>query len=391
MTPVKVALIGLGNMGQLHAKWLMRSEAFDLVAVADVDPARSALIASDGIRHFTSGRSLLRSKSLASEIEAVLIATPHYDHTSLGAMALKKGLHVLVEKPISVDKRDALRLINAHDPTKQIFAAMFNQRVHPAYGFLKSALDEETYGALRRFSWTITDWFRSQRYFDSGGWRATWRGEGGGVLLNQSPHQLDLLTWLFGMPSAVFASCGFGRWHAINVDDEVHAVLEYPSGVTGSFITSTGEAPGRNTLEIVCDHATLTLDLGQPLVVRRNAQSISQSITSNNPFEKPDCETEYKHFEGDGGQHRTILENFARAIRGEEPLIAPAIEGLASVELANAMLLSGGTRTRVILPLDDGRYRRWLNDQKRRESPKELSLNGKGTSEVSDLSGSFGS
>ena len=171
----------------------------------------------------------------------------------------------------------------------------------------------------------------------------------------------------------------------------MHAVLEYPSGVTGSFITSTGEAPGRNTLEIVCDQATLTLDLGQPLVIRRNAQSISQSITSNNPFEKPDYETEYKHFEGDGGQHRTILENFARAIRGEEPLIAPATEGLASVELANAMLLSGGTRTRVILPLDDGRYRRWLSDQKRKESPKGLSLNGKGSSEVSDLSGSFGS
>ena len=251
MEPINIAVIGLGNMGLLHSKWLKRSDRYRLIAVADVDESRTASVAEEGIQAFSSGSALLRSKAMRSSLEAVLIATPHYDHTVLGIKALNQGFNVLIEKPISVDKRDAERLLTAHAGTNLVFGAMFNQRVHPAYRYLKDVLQAETFGALRRFSWTITDWFRSQRYFDSGGWRATWSGEGGGVLLNQSPHQLDLLTWLFGSPNAVFAECGFGRWHAINVEDEVHAILKYDHGVTGSFITSTGEAPGRNTLDIV--------------------------------------------------------------------------------------------------------------------------------------------
>ena len=212
-----------------------RSDRYRLIAVADVDESRTASVTEEGIQAFSSGSALLRSKAMRSSLEAVLIATPHYDHTVLGIKALNQGFNVLIEKPISVDKHDAERLLTAHAGTNLVFGAMFNQRVHPAYRYLKDVLQQETFGALRRFSWTITDWFRSQRYFDSGGWRATWSGEGGGVLLNQSPHQLDLLTWLFGSPSAVFAECGFGRWHAINVEDEVHAILKYDRGVTGSL------------------------------------------------------------------------------------------------------------------------------------------------------------
>ena len=209
MEPINIAVIGLGNMGLLHSKWLKRSDRYRLIAVADVDESRTASVAEEGIRVFSSGSALLRSKAMRSSLEAVLIATPHYDHTVLGIKALNQGLNVLIEKPISVDKRDAERLLTAHAGTGLVFGAMFNQRVHPAYRYLKDVLQAETFGALRRFSWTITDWFRSQRYFDSGGWRATWSGEGGGVLLNQSPHQLDLLTWLFRSPNAVFAECGF--------------------------------------------------------------------------------------------------------------------------------------------------------------------------------------
>lgn len=390
MEPINIAVIGLGNMGLLHSKWLKRSDRYRLIAVADVDESRTASVTEGGIQAFSSGSALLRSKAMRSSLEAVLIATPHYDHTILGIKALNQGFNVLIEKPISVDKRDAERLLTAHAGTNLVFGAMFNQRVHPAYRYLKDVLQQETFGALRRFSWTITDWFRSQRYFDSGGWRATWSGEGGGVLLNQSPHQLDLLTWLFGSPNTVFAECGFGRWHAINVEDEVNAILKYDHGVTGSFITSTGEAPGRNTLDIVCDRATLTFEMGAPLRIQRNALSITESIAKNGPFEKPAVEIEEISFEGDGGQHRTILENFAQAVRGEASLIAPGVEGVSSVELANAMLLSGGLGQVVQLPLDAGRYRRWLNAQKRSEKQKvktgKIDLGGS----VTDLSGSFG-
>ena len=390
MEPINIGVIGLGNMGLLHSEWLKRSDRFRLIAVADVDEERTASVAEEGIRAFSSGSTLLRSKAMRSSLEAVLIATPHYDHTVLGIKALNLGFNVLIEKPISVDKRDAERLLAAFTGTDLVFGAMFNQRVHPAYRYLKEVLQAETFGALRRFSWTITDWFRSQRYFDSGGWRATWSGEGGGVLLNQAPHQLDLLTWLFGSPNAVFAECGFGRWHNIDVEDEVHAVLKYDQGVTGSFITSTGEAPGHNILDVVCDRATLTFEMGAPLRIQRNALSITESIENNRPFEKPAVKIEEISFEGDGGQHRTILDNFAQAVRGEEPLIAPGVEGISSVELANAMLLSGGSGQVVQLPLDAGRYRRWLNGQKRSE--KQSLRKGKNPhgGSVTDLSGSFG-
>ena len=390
MEPINIAVIGLGNMGLLHSKWLKRSDRYRLIAVADVDESRTASVTEEGIQAFSSGSALLRSKAMRSSLEAVLIATPHYDHTILGIKALNQGFNVLIEKPISVDKRDAERLLTAHAGTNLVFGAMFNQRVHPAYRYLKDVLQQETFGALRRFSWTITDWFRSQRYFDSGGWRATWSGEGGGVLLNQSPHQLDLLTWLFGSPNTVFAECGFGRWHAINVEDEVNAILKYDHGVTGSFITSTGEAPGRNTLDIVCDRATLTFEMGAPLRIQRNALSITESIAKNGPFEKPAVEIEEISFEGDGGQHRTILENFAQAVRGEASLIAPGVEGVSSVELANAMLLSGGLGQVVQLPLDAGRYRRWLNGQKRSEKQKVKTGKTATSGTVTDLSGSFG-
>ena len=175
MEPINIAVIGLGNMGLLHSKWLKRSDRYRLIAVADVDESRTASVAEEGIQAFSSGSALLRSKAMRSSLEAVLIATPHYDHTVLGIRALNQGFNVLIEKPISVDKRDAERLLTAHAGTGLVFGAMFNQRVHLAYRYLKDVLQAETFGALRRFSWTITDWFRSQRYFDSGGWRATGR------------------------------------------------------------------------------------------------------------------------------------------------------------------------------------------------------------------------
>ncbi|MGA0332765.1 MAG: Gfo/Idh/MocA family protein [Kiritimatiellia bacterium] len=232
---VGVGIIGIGNMGRGHCKNIIDGKipGLELAAIADLLPEKADLF--PGATYFESGQELIAS----GKVEAVIIATPHYDHTTLGIAALQAGLHVLVEKPISVHKADCERLIAAHTDKKQVFAAMFNQRTDPRYVKLKKMITSGEFGKINRVQWTITDWFRSEFYYASGGWRATWKGEGGGVLLNQCPHQLDLWQWLFGLPSSVRAHLELGRFHDIEVEDDVTAYLRYPDGMSGVFITTS--------------------------------------------------------------------------------------------------------------------------------------------------------
>ncbi len=247
MKKVRLGIIGVGGMGLYHARYLLdgKVDRCELTAVCDVDPARLQQFDKHaGIKQFTDSRTLIRS----GKVDAVLIATPHYSHTTIGIDAFKNGLHVLVEKPISVHKADCERLIAAHTDKKLVFAAMFMLRTSPLYKNVKRLLDDGEVGRLTRVSWLVTSWFRTETYYASGGWRATWKGEGGGVLLNQCPHNLDLLQWFCGMPSRVRGFCSFGKYHDIEVEDEVTAYLEYPNGATGVFVTTTGEAPGTDRL-----------------------------------------------------------------------------------------------------------------------------------------------
>ena len=251
MKQVRIGIIGIGGMGGSHAHQILdgKIKGGKLVAVCDIDERQFKKFEGKELKTFTSSAEMIRS----GEVDAVIVATPHYAHTTIGADALKQGLHLLVEKPISVHKADCEKLIAAYDARpkkKQIFAAMFNQRTDPRYRKVKELIDRGEIGELTRVNWIITDWFRTQSYYDGGGWRATWGGEGGGVLINQCPHQLDLLQWLCGKPSSIRAFCGIGKRHHIEVEDEVTAYLEYDNGATGVFITSTGEAPGTNRLEI---------------------------------------------------------------------------------------------------------------------------------------------
>jgi len=352
--PLKLGIIGLGNMGNLHCRLLENIPTIELGAICDADGTRLDKAAKRyGVAAFDAPEALLEAKAC----EAVLVATPHYSHTPIGIAALKAGYHVLMEKPISVHKADAERLLRAHRAPTQVFAAMFNQRTNPAYRKIRSMIERGELGEIRRIQWTITDWFRSQAYYDSGGWRATWGGEGGGVLLNQCPHQLDLWQWLFGMPATVRAFVHLGKHHHIEVEDEVTAYLEYPNGATGVFTTTTGEAPGTNRLEVAGDRGLLVYDANdRHMTFTRNAKTVTQAIAENRGFEKPEAET-VKLRVGDGGrQHAEILENFAAAVRGREDLIAPAAEGIHSVELANAMLLSGWLGQPVALPMSARRY-----------------------------------
>jgi predicted dehydrogenase len=364
---VKLALIGVGNIGNLHLQNIQQLDRVELAAVCDIIPERAKAAAEKwGCPAYTDAQTLLDDHVC----DAVLIATPHYAHTTLGIAALEAGYHVLVEKPISVHKADCERLIAAHERAAHeraahgdeglVFAAMFNQRTDPHYQKIKQMVENGELGRFLRISWIITDWFRTETYYASGGWRATWAGEGGGVLLNQCPHNLDLLQWMCGMPTRVRGFCGIGKRHAIEVEDEVTAYLEFPDGCTGIFVTSTGEAPGTNRFEIAGDRGKLVLEDGTITFTRNETPATEFLQTSPAAFAKPEVETVTFPIEGTGGQHAEILENFADAILTGQALIAPAEEGIRSVELANAMLYSSLTGQPVDLPLDGEAFEREL-------------------------------
>ena len=353
MQPVRIAVIGVGNMGTFHLVNIAKQPLVQLTAVCDIVPERAQSAAEQyNCQAFADSQALLEAKVC----DAVLIATPHYAHTTIGIAAMQAGYHVLVEKPISVHKADCERLIAAHQDKGVVFAAMFNQRTDPHYIKIRQLVQDGELGKLERISWIITDWFRSQAYYDSGGWRATWKGEGGGVLLNQCPHNLDLLQWICGMPQRIHGFCGLGVWHNIEVEDQVTAYLEYPDHCSGVFIASTGEAPGTNRLEIAGERGKLVFE-GGVITFMRNAES-ARKFCQESPalFAKPEKEMLTVEADGSGGQHMAVLENFANAILNGETLIAPAEEGIHSVELANAMLYSSFTGKAVDVPMDSAAY-----------------------------------
>jgi len=356
MKKLRLGIIGAGVMGRAHARTLLAGNVprCELAAVADSDPA--ALAEFPETPAYTTSTELIQS----GKVDAVLVATPHYAHTTVGIEALEAGLHVLVEKPISVHKADCEKLIAAHRSKKQVFAAMFNQRTDPYYLKLRSLIQSGQLGEIRRINWIITNWFRTYAYYASGGWRATWAGEGGGVLLNQCPHQLDLWQWLFGMPKRLRAFCQIARYHDIEVEDDVTAYLEYANGATGVFITSTGEAPGTNRLEVAGEQGRVVIENDQFLFTRNERPMTEFSRAATGGFESPPVWNVQIPLSGHGGQHREILVNFTEAVLDKKPLIAPAAEGIHSVELANAMLYSSFENRSVEFPLNARAYERLL-------------------------------
>lgn len=383
---VRIATIGVGGMGGTHSRYLGAGDirGASLVAVCDSNREIADRVAGElSCKPFYSTDDLFAS----GMVEAVLIATPHYSHTTIGIDALKAGMHVLVEKPISVHKKDCERLIAAHRRRgKQVFSAMFNQRTDPRYRAVKKLIETGRLGRITRVNWINTHWFRTEAYYSSGTWRATWAGEGGGVLLNQAPHELDLLQWLCGVPKRVHGFCSLGKWHDIEVEDEVTAYLEFPGGASGIFITSTGEAPGTNRLEICGEHGRIVLGEGPLTFIRCKVPMTRFSRTCKQRFAKPPTEEVGVRLLGKGGQHRAITQNFVDAIRKGTPLIAPAEEGIRSVELANAILFSSLTGKPVDLPLDSDVFERKLKRLIRGSTRKKKAA---GSTSKEDLAGSF--
>ncbi len=363
MDKVRLGVIGIGNMGSAHIKNFLKGKLpeIDITAVADIKPERLEWAKEQlpDVKCFNNEKDLMDS----GEVDAVLIATPHYFHPPYAIEALEKGLHVMSEKPAGVYTKQVRELNKVADESDKIFAIMFNQRTNCLYRKAHELVHSGVYGELKRVTWIITDWYRTQAYYNSGGWRATWSGEGGGVLLNQCPHQLDLWQWICGMPEKITAICHEGKWHNIEVEDDVMIYAQYPNGATGTFITTTGDYPGTNRLEITLDKAKLICEDDKLIVNELNCSTEEFTKTSEEGFAK----IEYTEFEaeldGRNLQHVEVLNKFAAAILRGEPLTAKGQEGINGLMISNAAFLSSWLGKTVELPIDEELYYNMLQEK----------------------------
>jgi len=384
MDTVRVGIIGLGGMGSNHAGYLSRGEipGARLAAVCDVEPARLQNVSEkygEDVQAFDSADALFEAKC----IDAVIVATPHYFHPPLVTQALERGYHAMSEKPAGVYTKQVRQMNEVAAKSDRVFGVMFNQRTRGDHQKLKELVESGELGEIKRTIYIINDWFRAQSYYDSGGWRATWAGEGGGVLANQCPHNLDLWQWICGMPERIRAFCHFGKYHDIEVEDDVTAYAEYANGATGVFITSTGEAPGTNRLEISADNGKVVLEGGKITFWRTRVPSSQFLKEWPNGFGSPEvwkCEVPFR---GGGEEHRGITKNWVQAIRQGTPLLASGDEGIRGVELANAMMLSTWTDDWVDIPVDEERF---YEELQKRIAQSEVKKEG---GKVMDVDGTF--
>lgn len=371
MGKVRIAIIGVGNIGSLHTSYLSENKinGAKLVALCDSNPEklkRAAERFGDHYKLYTSVDDVLAD----SEIDAVIIATPHYDHPVIAIEALKAGKHVLSEKPAGVYTKKVREMIeeSARHP-ELTFSLMYNQRMNPTYQKAKELVESGQIGELRRTNWIITNWYRSQSYYNSGGWRATWAGEGGGVLLNQDPHQLDLWQWICGMPSRVMGFAYFGKRRAVEVETEVTAYVEYENGATGVFVTTTTETPGTNRFEIVGSQGKIVIENDELKFWKTVMDEKEWNDTYTGGFGEPEV-WEIKipvKFDGETG-HPKIVQNFVNNILHDEPLLAPAADGIYGLSISNAIHLSAFQNRWVELPIDEDEFLKEL--QKRIDSSK---------------------
>ena len=384
MTKLRLGLIGLGNIGRHHATYLLDGKVprCELQAVAAPSTSKTSPYAARGLATFSDGLKLIDSGT----VDAVLIATPHPSHVELGIAALKAGLHVMVEKPLAAHKADAERLLAVAQLHPELrLAGMFQLRMEPRYARIRTLLDAGELGRLQRVTWINTDWFRTEAYYSSGGWRATWQGAGGGVLLNQCLHNLDVLCWLLGTPTTVRGFVQLGRWHDIEVEDEATAFLEFGNGATGVFVGSTGESPGTNRLELTGTRGRLVLENQRLTFIRNESDANEWSRTTSTGFTPPpvwNCEIP---FENHPAPHAALMQNFTAAILDGVPLIAPGEAGLASVELANAIVYSGLTGQSVAMPLDGAAWEQKLSELIRNSNRKKVVR----VAETADFAASF--
>lgn len=379
MDKVRLGIIGFGNQGSLYAQFITEGKVKDTVvgAICDIDPEKKKLAQEKypSIPFYDNYLDMLDS----GDVDAIVTTVPHYLHPEMAIESLKRGIHAMVEKPAGVYTKQ-VREMNEFAATKPdvTFAIMFNQRTNPLYIKVRELVQSGELGELRRVNWIITDWWRPQTYYDSGTWRATWGGEGGGVLVNQAPHQIDMLQWICGMPKKVYAKARYGYHRDIVVENDVTAVFDFENGATGVFTTCTHDIVGTNRLEIYGDLGKAIVENGKLVVKKltKTEQELSKEMDMRTIYQLVrggDTSSLYTEevFEfGNqwGGQHVAVLENFAANILHGTPLIADGAEGIRGVELANAMLLSSWLDKEVELPLDEEVYFEELNKRIKEEN-----------------------
>lgn len=372
MGKVKIGIIGIGNMGTSHAKMIFEGKIPDLelTAIADYQEARREYAKKnfEGVKLFESGDELIKS----GVCDAVVIATPHYQHPTLAKLAFENNLHVLSEKPAGVYTKQVREMNEAAAKSDRVFAVMFNQRTNCIYRKMHELVHSGELGAIKRVNWIITDWYRTQSYYDSGSWRATWEGEGGGVLLNQCPHNLDLIQWICGMPVSVQAFCHEGKWHDIEVEDDVTAYLEYENGATGVFITTTADTPGTNRFEVTLEMGKLVCENDKLTLYKLEMNEREFCKTAKGGFDQPEYEVIEVETDGLNEQHLGVFKAFADNILHNKPLVARGEEGINGLTLSNAMHLSSWLNKKVAIPFDEDLFLDELNKKRALSVKKEV-------------------
>ena len=353
---IKTAVIGIGNMGTAHANAILRGEipGMELTAVADVRACRRAYAKENfpGVPVFETLDELLN----VTVPDAVIIAVPHRLHAELAALALERGCHVMLEKPEDVSVRQAAKLNALAAGKNLVFSMMFNQRTNPLFQKAHELVRSGALGEIRRSVWIVTNWYRTESYYRSGDWRATWAGEGGGVLLNQAPHNLDLWQWIAGMPSEIRSDLAVGKYHDIEVEDDAAIYAKYENGATGVFLTTTGEYPGTNRFEVDGTKGKIVLEEGK--LKHWTVEGDEPDYRKNAPESAPKLPVHYEEITSEKGidGHVLLLRNFTEAISGNETLIAPGPEGIFELSVSNAAYLSawkGGIPVKLPLSEED--------------------------------------
>lgn len=357
MEKIRLGIIGIGNMGAIHCRHILDGKCpeIELVAVADVKESRRQWAKEnlpESVAVFATAEEMLDS----GLINGCIVAVPHYDHPKYAMECMKRDIHVMVEKPAGVYTKQVREMNEEAKKHNAAFGMMFNQRATDVYIKVHELVHSGKYGQIRRTNWIITNWYRPQAYYDSGDWRATWSGEGGGVLLNQCPHQLDLWQWICGMPVKVMAKIKYGQWHDIEVDDDVTAFVEYENGATGVFVTTTGDGNGSNRLEIQMDKCQIIVDGNDIKMVEYDISEPEHSKTNTDPFGPvPKHEVKVTH-EGRAPHHPAVLNAWADHILHGGKMIAEGYEGINGLTLSNAMHLSSWLNKEITLPLDEDLY-----------------------------------
>ena len=364
MKKVRYGVVGVGNQGSGYAGHFLRGsiENGELTAICDLKPSRMEQLLdifkdkpeAKNVRCFTDYKEMLSS----GLCDAVLVVTPHYAHPEITSAFLERGVHVLCDKPAGVYTKQVREMNEMAEKSSARFAMMFNQRTKAVYRKMREIIQEGGIGELQRVNWIITDWYRTRAYYQNGDWRATWKGEGGGVLINQCPHQIDLVQWILGeMPVSVHGFCQYGRWHDIEVEDEVTAFFEYKNGATGVFITTTGEAPGTNRFEVSGTKGKLLCENQKLYWYKNEVDSLEFSQTCQSGFDQPPLQVVEVETDGKDSQHIGIINNFTNAILGLEEQFVQGVEGINGVELMNAIELSGWKGgEKVMLPVNEDEY-----------------------------------